>query len=156
MKSKKAKNLKWASERKKQRTAEKNEMRQFVTLARARQEAMSGRNDLPRDPLGVALGSDLISQHEYEVGRLFERLQTKIFGKPHAKAASAEPKKTTSQTTVETESDREDKALLDCMVADLKSIRRWTIVRDMCFYHRWRRRNWAHLREGLQAISSSR
>ena len=121
-------------------------MRQFVMMARARQEAGSGRSDLPADPLGFALGSNLITQAHYEVGRLFERLQTRIFGKPHPKTASVEQKKTTTQNSVESPIDLEDKARLDQMVTELETIGRLSIVRDVCFYHRWRR-DWGELRQ---------
>ena len=139
--------------RKKQLLAEQSsEMRQFVTVARARQAAATGRSDLPMDPLGYAFGHNLISQAEYDAGRLFERLQTKVYGKPHAKCGTLDSTRQ-RQAAPENNKDREEKNLLDRMVSELKKIGRLSIVRDMCFYHLWRQRKFSNLREGLEHLT---
>lgn len=159
MKAKSVQRKRQRLEQQRREREQDQEMRTHVAIARARKTtALYGedwpkdpRTDLPVDPLGYALANGHITQQEYEAGRLFERLQTLVYGKPHAKCISMDSGKITNFSR-ETNFDIEAKELLDEMTKRLRGIKKLSIVRDMCFYHLWRQRRWGHLQQGLAVI----
>jgi hypothetical protein len=63
-------------------------MREFVLEARARKSAITGRDDLPVDVLGIMLGRGVICDDDYQEGRKLERLMARLYGSP-VESASA-------------------------------------------------------------------
>jgi len=138
--------------RNKQSQANKRaEMKQHVELARARQESLTGREDLPNDPLGVALGGNHITQAEYGVGREFERLMTSIYGQPHAKTANLNPAPANGDRT-ETAKDLREQQTLSMMRNELRRVNKLSVVIDMCWAHEWCQRRFEVLKLGLTAL----
>ena len=127
------------------------EMKQHVEKAKLRNVAMTGREDLPHDPLGVALGGNHITQAEYDVGREFERLMTSIYGQPHAKTANLNPTPANNDQD-ETAKDIRDQKTLSLMRNELRRVHKLNIVIEMCWAHEWRQRKFDVLKQGLNAL----
>lgn len=149
-----------------------SEMRQFVSVARARQASMSGREDLPADPLGYLYGHDMIEQYQYEAGRRFEFLAGRVYPSPHGKAANLGIKSETPADAPPEKpnpfpmTDDDAELTLEAMEAELKALGRRTfdLVNNIVFHGRWwnqrsyrvAAREIARLKDGLDAISEVR
>lgn len=56
-------------------------MQEFVETARDRKALISGRVDLPDDVLGILFGHKKITDAEYNIGRKFEALAARLYGR---------------------------------------------------------------------------
>ena len=116
-------------------------------LSRLKQKHLTGDENLPYDPLGVALGNKKISQKEYECGRQYEKYFTAIYGKPHAKTLNFNNIKI--HIVDNHARDLQHKIILDVM-DNVLTVFRKDIV-NACVYHRFPK-DYKNLQLGLRRL----
>tara|TARA_Y100000310_G_scaffold251463_1_gene258013 strand:+ start:1448 stop:1888 length:441 start_codon:yes stop_codon:yes gene_type:complete len=83
------------------------ELKAWVQQARQRQKQLSGREDLPPDPLGIALAQQAITKSEYDIGRGLSKIYKACYGRVHPKAVNLNAAKATG-TVLESRWDRKN------------------------------------------------
>ena len=116
-------------------------------LSRLRQKKLSGDENLPFDPLGVALGNKHISRNEYEMGRNYEKFFALNYGKPHAKNVNLE--RLRIHPSQNTDKELKIKQILELMDNVLQDSRR--DVANACVYHIFPHK-YDHLKMGLEKL----
>lgn len=120
--------------------------KQQLLMARARQFELSGNENLPFEPLGVALGNKIINKTQYDIGRKYEEYYTKVFGKPHAKTLNLINH---GEVIFNEEKEIAEKTMLNNMDKLLANYRKDVI--DVCVYHQFPKK-FKNLKIGLNKL----